>query len=115
MNTAQLQKLNGLSTDSLVAMKTHIEAVLATRLDTTLRVGRIGEFEHPVGCVRKIMIDRVNGKTVSGVETGSSFEPGKKWRVGKVILKVVPQERKNPPPMKTSVPHKPSSYDGDTW
>jgi hypothetical protein len=115
MNTAKLQKLNELPTDVLIAMKAYIKAVLATRLDTTLRYGSIGEFEYPARRHRKLRVERVNDKTVSGTETDDSFEPGKRWRVSKAAIKVVPKERENPPPMKASVPYKPSNYAGDTW
>lgn len=108
-----IDKLMQASTESLLNMKANIELILASRLDTELRRGRIATFDDGNGVTRKIRIDRINDKTVSGVETGDSLNPGGKWRVGKGFLKVVPEERKTMP-ARPSVPHKPVTA-RDAW
>lgn len=108
-----IDKLMQASTESLLNMKTNIELILASRLDTELRRGRIATFDDGNGVTRKIRIDRINDKTVSGVETGDSLNPGGKWRVGKNFLKVVPQERSTPSRIVT--PHKPNTVARDAW
>lgn len=105
-------RLNELSTDTLMTLQAAVAAVLATRLDTTLRCGRIGTFEHPIGVKRRLMITKVNQKTVSGEETHDSHNPGGKWKVGFSSLKIEPITRKQPlapPPSVALSPHKPAT------
>jgi len=108
-----IDKLAQASTENLLKLKGSIETILASRLDTELRRGRIATFSDGKGNTRKIRIDRINDKTVSGVETGDSLNPGGKWRVDKGFLKVVPEERKTMP-ARPSVPHKPVTA-RDAW
>lgn len=111
-----LNVLNKISTEGLKKMQAHIEAVLASRLDTTLRIGRLATFEDSrEGTTRTIVIERINGKSVSGVETGSSVKPGMKWRVSKTLLKVVPTERRTPVTApRAATPHRPATS-ANTW
>lgn len=108
-----IDKLMQASTESLMNLKANIETILASRLDTELRRGRIASFDDGRGNTRKIRIDRINDRTCSGVETGDSPNPGGKWRVGKNFLKVIPQERKAPSRVVT--PHKPNTVARDAW
>lgn len=109
-----LDVLNKLSTDGLLKIQGHIEELLKSRLDITLRVGRIGTF-HSRGEDITVVITRINGKSVSGEETGVSVKPGRKWRVDKGIIKVEPMERKTPTPVRSTTPHRPASVAGDAW
>ncbi len=107
-----LSKLALLSTDALTVMQSAIKDILASRLDTTLRIGRIGRFPYD-GTHRTIMIERINGKTVSGREIGTSAKPGSKWRVSKSVVEIVGEERKVPLPTKPLAEHKPAQ--GGDW
>ncbi len=109
-----LNKLNLASTESLTKLRDAVDAVLASRLDTRLLPGRVGEFQDRDGRTRFLMIDKINGKTVSGTETGRSINPGGKWRVGKSQIKVEPVAKIAPgPTVKFTAPHKPRV--DDAW
>lgn len=110
-----IDKLMQASTESLLTLKANIETILASRLDTELRRGRIASFEDGKGNTRKIRIERINERTCSGVEVGDSLNPGGKWRVGKGQLQVVPEVRKTPGTMNLKVPHRPTTVAGDSW
>lgn len=111
-----MSKLALLSTEALIKMQSAVKEILATRLDTTLRVGRVATFVDSQGATRTVHVLRVNQKTVSCVETGISVKPGAKWRCGKAGLSVVPEIRGTPLPMKKPpVSHKPSTDIGDAW
>lgn len=109
-----LSVLDRLSTEGLMKMQERITAVLASRLDMTLRAGRLATFKGSDGVTRTIRIERVNGKSVSGKETGSSFKPGSAWRVSKNMIAVVPEVRSTPLPTRPAVPHRPTGI-GDAW
>lgn len=110
-----LEVLNKVSTDGLLALKARVETILASRLDNTLRIGRRATFKDGEGDERILVIERVNGKSVSGVEDGKSLRPGTKWRVSKAMLTVLPEERKTPLPTAPVTPYKPASADGAHW
>lgn len=107
-----LSVLSRLSTDGLIKMQEQIKVVLASRLDTTLNYGRIATFKGRDGLLRTITIDRINGKSVSGRETGASLKPGSQWRVSKNMISVVPEVKKAPVVLTT--PHRPVSP-GASW
>lgn len=107
-------KLAMVSTENLMEMQKTIETILDSRLDTEPRRGRTATFVGSDGLNRTIIIERINGKTVSGVELAGSVKPGSKWRVGKSVLKVTPQIKKDSDPV-FKAPHVPSKYEGDAW
>ena len=99
-----------------MAMRDAIKVILESRLDTTIQRGRIGTFVDANGGIRTVLIERINHKTVSCIETGVSIKPGSKWRCSKVGLTVLPILRVQP--LAVSRPlgsYKPSTGDGDTW
>jgi hypothetical protein len=111
-----LTKLNAFSTDTLQKMQKGIADLLESRLDTDIRHGRIVTFEHPAGVIHTARIERINQKTVGCVEISPTA--GRKWRVGRTGLKVVPEVRKNPKmpeSLKPKVEHTPASCDEDFW
>lgn len=111
----ELSSLERLSTSTLRKMQEAIKDILAARLDTDPRPGRLATFDDGQGNVRSISIERVNPKTVSGVELGSSLTPGKRWRVSRCVLRVEPVERETPSkPTNPEQAHRPS-YAGDAW
>lgn len=71
-----LNVLDRISTEGLMKMQERIGMILSSRLDTSLRVGRVGTFKDKEGRDRTVVITRINGKTVSGEETGASIKPG---------------------------------------
>ena len=108
-----LSKLNGLSTDTLNGMKSHIETILAARFDTRMAPGRIATYEYN-GVMHTTRIESVNSKTCTCVEI--SPVAGRKVRVGITMLKVSPIERKTQMDIKaTPTKHKPVSVVGDSW
>lgn len=110
-----VSKLTALPTDVLVKLRDTVDAVIASRMDTRLQVGRLATFEYS-GTTREVRIDKVNTKTVSCRETSASIEPGKLWRVSIPVVKVIPMERETPLPIKVDTPHKPASYeDAGAW
>lgn len=101
-------RLEGLATETLIALQSAIKGILATRLDTTLRVGRVASFEHPMGVHRKMVITKINTKTVSGEETHDSVKPGGKWRCSPSSLRIDPIVRSKPLPPPPRAPHTPA-------
>lgn len=106
-----LNKLNLASTESLTKLRDAVDAVLNSRLDTRLLPGRIGAFLDRDNRTRFLMIEKINGKTVSGSETAKSINPGGKWRVGKGQIKVEPVAKKQPSGVAFLTPHRPSVED----
>ena len=113
-NEVDLSILDRLTTEGLMKMQERITEVLASRLDTTLRAGRLATFKGSDGVTRTIRIVRVNGKSVSGNETGSSLKPGAAWRVSKNMITVVPEARSTPLPTRPATPHRPTGI-SDAW
>lgn len=109
-----LEMLNKLSTEGLHKLKESIEQVLDSRLDRTLRVGRVADFMARGESI-SIVITRINGKTVSGEEIGTSVKPGRKWRVGKELAKVRPLERRASGPVRFAQPSKPQTGADAAW
>lgn len=111
-----LSKLHGLTTETLMAMKKEIDAVLASRLDTEICHGRRATFKDNSGNTRIILIERISDKSVSGSETGDSLVPGTSWRVAKGMIQVEPVVRNpNPTPVAPKAPlHRPVSADA-SW
>ena len=109
-----LETLNKLSTEALHKLKESIDKVLDSRLDRTLRVGRVADFVAR-GENISIVITRINGKSVSGEEIGTSVKPGRKWRVDKSMAKVRPLEKRQSEPVRFAAPHKPQTGDGAAW
>lgn len=109
-----LEVLNKMSTEGLHKLKDGIERVLDSRLDRDLRIGRIADFVAR-GENISIVITRINGKTVTGEETGASVKPGRRWRVGKEMAKVRPIERRESGPVRFAQPVKPQTGVDATW
>jgi len=113
-----LEALNKLSTEGLIKLKDGIDTVLASRLDTAPKVGRLADFEcSKSGATVTVVINRINGKSVSCTETGTSVKPGRKWRVDPGFLKVRPVEKRASEPPRFAPapkPHVPTGA-GDFW
>ena len=110
--TPFLQKLNALDTDRLRSIQAHIDTLLATRLDTRVAYGREGWFISKNGERIDVTVDAMNRTTVSVHET----ESGKKWRVSKQMLQIVPIERKVALPVKPLLmPHRPVTVGDGSW
>lgn len=109
-----LETLNKLSTEALHKLKESIDKVLDSRLDRTLRVGRVADFVAR-GENISIVITRINGKSVSGEEIGTSVKPGRKWRVDKGMAKVRPLEIRASGPVRFAQPSKPQTGADAAW
>lgn len=108
-----LEMLNKLSTEGLHKLKEGIEKVLDSRLDRELRVGRVADLA--CGESISIVITRINDKTVSGEEIGTSVKPGRQWWVRKELVKVRPLERRASGPVRFAAPHKPQTGEDAAW
>lgn len=122
--TAFMGKLTALDSDKLNEIKAHIDKVLASRFDTTIRPGRFGYFISKQGSVVEIVVTQINRTTASCEEVAETkiwrvgterINVAKKWRVGLNMLKMHPVERKAALPMAASkVAHRPATMDG-SW
>lgn len=111
-----LDMLNKLSTEGLHKLKESVEQVLNSRLDRAPRIGRTGTFQYTRDrSIRTVVITKINQTTFSCQETGTSIEPGKRWRVSKLALNVDPVERRANQPVRFATPHKPQTGDSAAW
>jgi hypothetical protein len=105
-----LLALHGMSTESLMKLKAEVNVILAKRLDTELRIGAEITFNATNGETVTIIVEKINGKTVSGRQVGG-IRSGIKWRVGKGMFTVKPTVKVELQDL--LVPHKPSAgYEG---
>ncbi len=111
MNLAMLQTLE---TDTLITIKKAIEAILDGRLDTSLKVGAVAEFEE-----RKnnyvCRIDKINAKSANVTIIDPPSASGQKWRCSKHILRVKPTVRERVISPATDSPYVPVTKTADHW
>jgi hypothetical protein len=108
-----LQKMELMSTDALRAIRDKAIAVLNLRLDNSLRQGSIVSFKDRDGSTRYLRVNRVSGKSVSGVEcdpvTYGAVSTAR-WRVGITLLSVVANPGVKPvAPPKPATPYRPTT------
>ena len=87
-----LNKLEALSTEALSAIRDKCAEVLRTRSEVALRHGAIGWFLDGGGKRHFMRVDRINTKTISGVEvdaTDHSIAFKNKWKVSPNLLTIV--------------------------
>lgn len=87
-----MSKLSLLPTDVLREMNKAVVAILNSRRANEtwdkarqFRVGQVVQFRDKKGATRKITIDRINTKSVSGIEVGGYMS----WRVHPSLLSAV--------------------------
>jgi len=114
-----LSKLELMTTDALRAIRDKCEAVLTTRVDNQLRSGSIASFKDRDGSIRYLRVNRVNGKSVSGVEcdpTTYGAISTTRWRVGRSLLTVIANPGVKPAAVaKPAVPYRPTSVPDSAW
>jgi hypothetical protein len=92
-------KLDALSIDTLMALKESVVQAIVRKQRQTLRAGSEAEFYHPkLGRTVRIMIERINPKTIGGYEIDENgiHLRKKTWRVGPSILKPVVKKEMAP-------------------
>jgi hypothetical protein len=87
-----MSKLNALSTEQLRVLNRAVVGILNTRNSNEafeksrqFRIGQTVQFRDKKGGVRKIVIERINTKSVSGLEVGGYMT----WRVHPNLLSAV--------------------------
>lgn len=91
-----LSKLEGLSSETLQALRDKCIEVLKSRVGSGLRAGALAWFNDSTGKKRYIRIKRVNHKTVSGKEY--DYEHGVEmpmgWKVSPMMLNIVVDKKR---------------------
>jgi len=111
-----LQKLEALSTDALGAIRDKCSEILRTRSDGALRTHAVGFFNDSNGKRHYIRIQRINQKTVSGVEVDAADHAitfKNKWKVSPQLLTIVGTGPKPKPIVKPA--YVPQSTAADQW
>lgn len=90
--------LNSMTTEELRSLNSRVVAMIRDRQDReawrkarSFAPGQIVQFKDKLGYVRKMRVQRVNVKTVSGFELDSGGSPMlfKQWRVSPQFLTAV--------------------------
>lgn len=114
-----LSKLEQMTTDALRAIRDKCDAVLTTRVDNQLRSGSIASFRDRDGSTRYLRVNRVNDKSVSGVECDPKTFGAistTRWRVGRSLLTVIANPGVRAAPISKPVtPYKPTSVPDSAW
>lgn len=118
-----LSKLELMTTEALRAIQQKCQAVLATRVDNSLRSGTIVSFKDRDGSIRYLKVARVSEKSVSGVECDPvtfGVISTTKWRVGITLLTVVANPGLKVKPVQNTAPAVrptavPTTVPDDAW
>ena len=107
-----LSVMEAMTTEALVAIRDQAAHILQARSRSGLRVGAIAHFNDRNGIRRTMKIQRVNAKTVTGVETGANGVT-MRWRVSPQFLTVDGTDVK--PAFISASKHVPSTASSATW
>ena len=115
-----LSVLEKMSTEALCGIRDKAADILRERSSGALRVGMIGYFIDSRGNRRMLRVDRVNQKTVSGVEVDAihhmplSAKSGG-WRVSKNLMTMIDTGPTKSKPANAAPSYVPKSTLDEAW